>query len=73
VASGDIADDAIDAHGSRGLNDDDAVDDEMPELEGTAQTGRRRGFRIAGEEIQNGCLSVVSFQPRRGCAALIDR
>lgn len=41
MSVGNIADYTVDAHGSRGLDDDDAVYDEMPQLQGTLELWRR--------------------------------
>jgi hypothetical protein len=53
MASGNIADDAIDAHRSRGLDDDDAVDDEMPQLQ--------RSFKLWLE--QSACFVFHEIAP----------
>ena len=40
VAAGDVADDAVDAHRGRGLDDDDAVGDKVPELQRAFELGQ---------------------------------
>ena len=48
VAASVVADDAVNAHGGDGLNDDDADDDEVEEAEDAAQFYGSAGWRIAG-------------------------
>lgn len=54
MTTGDIANDAVDSHGRCGLNDDDAVDDEMPQFKGaTKAPGSDGGLRsLTGGRVQ---------------------
>src|SRR6185437_8723156 len=45
VPVGKIADDTVDAHRRRGLDDDDAVDDQVPQLQGALQLRSLPGSR----------------------------
>jgi len=57
VAACNVTDHTVDSHGRCGLDDDDAVDDEVPKLQGAAEAG---GSRLGGGGVQ-GVPSVGDF------------